>query len=71
MHITEVIKTEANWGRNAYLRIVEDKIEFDCSDEEYGPIEFPLDALEKAIEKHKKNVNHKSWLEQILKYTKT
>jgi hypothetical protein len=71
MHITEVIKTEANWGRNAYMRLVEDKVIFDCSDEEYGPIEFSLEDLEKAIEKHKKHVNHKSWLDQILKYTKT
>jgi len=71
MHITEVIKTKANWNRNAYMRLVEDKVIFDCSDEEYGPIEFSLEDLEKAIEKHKKNVNHKSWLEQILKYTKT
>lgn len=71
MNTTEVIKTEANWNRDAYLKIVDNKVVFDCSDGEYGPIEFDLEQLETAIAQHKKKVNHKSWIEQIKKYTLT
>jgi len=39
---TIVHQSEAKWGRPAYLKIVDDKVIYDCSDEEYGPIEFDL-----------------------------
>jgi hypothetical protein len=68
MHITEVMKSDARYSRHAYLKFVDDKVIFDCSDEEYGPIEFPIEELERALEKHRKSENHKTWLSRILKY---
>lgn len=50
---TLVYRGEAKWDRPAYLKIINDKVVFDCSDEEYGPIEFDLELLEKAILEHK------------------
>lgn len=49
-----VYQGEANWGRNAYLKLVNDKVVFDCSDGEYGPIEFDLELLIKALNKLEK-----------------
>ena len=49
---TTVYQGEANWGRLAYLKLVDDKVVFDCSDEEYGPIEFDLEILVEALSKH-------------------
>lgn len=68
MHITEVMKADARYDRDAYLKLVGDKVVFDCSNEEYGPIEFSIEELERALDKHKKNENHKTWLSRILKY---
>jgi hypothetical protein len=51
---TLVIRKEARWGRNAYLKLVDNKVIFDDSDSEYGPIEFDLTHLEEAIANHKK-----------------
>jgi hypothetical protein len=52
---TETIVTEqdAKYSRNAYLKIVDDKVVFDCSDTEYGPIQFDLELLEEKIKQHK------------------
>ena len=47
-----VYQGEAKWGRPAYLKLVDDKVVFDCSDEEYGPIEFDLEILVDALSKH-------------------
>jgi hypothetical protein len=49
---TTVYQSEAKWGRPAYLKLVDDKVVFDCSDEEYGPIEFDLELLTEALSKH-------------------
>ena len=49
MKTTEVLKTKAQWSRNAYLKLVDDKVVFDCSDGEYGPIEFPIEDLQKKL----------------------
>jgi hypothetical protein len=48
-----VYKGEAAWGRSAYLKLIDDKVVFDCSNEEYGPIEFDLKLLIEALKKHK------------------
>lgn len=69
MNTTEVLKADAQWSRNAYLNIVGEKVVFDCSDGEYGPIEFDLSTLEQAIQKHKEKDNHNNWLSRIRKYT--
>lgn len=55
---TLVITKEANWGRPAYLKLINDKVVFDDSDEEYGPIEFDLETLEKAILEHKQKIEN-------------
>lgn len=70
MHTTEVIKTEAQWGRNAYLKLVDDKVVFDCSNEEYGPIEFSIKELELALKRHQENQNYHSYVQSIRKYKK-
>ena len=49
---TTVYQGEAAWGRSAYLRLVDDKVVFDCSDGEYGPIEFDLELLIEVLNKH-------------------
>ena len=49
---TIVHQDEAKWGRPAYLKIVDDKVIYDCSDGEYGPIEFDIEVLTKALSKH-------------------
>ena len=49
---TPVYAGRANWHRHAYLKLVDDKVVFDCSDEEYGPIEFDLKLLKDAILNH-------------------
>lgn len=68
MKVTEVIKTEAAWGRSAYLNLVDNKVIFDCSDEEYCPIEFPIEILQSALEKHSKKTEHQDWLQKILRF---
>ena len=47
-----VYQGEAKWNRNAYFKLIDDKVVFDCSDEEYGPIEFDLELLIEALSKH-------------------
>ena len=50
---TIVVEGEANYGRSYHLIIIDDFIQFDCSDDEYGPIQLHLSILEEAIKKHK------------------
>jgi hypothetical protein len=57
---TLVIQKEANWDRIAYLKLVNDKVVFDDSWEEYGPIEFDLLILEEAILKHKQKIENEN-----------
>lgn len=49
---TIVYEGEADWHRNAYLKLVDDKVVFDDSNGEYGPIEFDLELLIEALSKH-------------------
>jgi hypothetical protein len=50
--ITIVDEQDAKYHRNSYLKLVDDKVVFDCSDTEYGPIEFDLELLKEKIKKH-------------------
>jgi len=50
---TTVYQGEATWGRLAYLKLEDDKVVFDCSNEEYGPIEFDIELLNNALKDHK------------------
>jgi hypothetical protein len=49
---TIVFEGNAQWSRNAKMKLKGNKVEFDCSDGEYGPIEFDLEILLGAILKH-------------------
>lgn len=49
---TLVYRGEAQWGRRAELKLVDDRVVFDCSDGEYGPIEFDIETLKRAIIYH-------------------
>jgi len=54
MKRTIVYKGDAAYSRSSYLILEDDMVEFDCSDEEYGPIRFPLQTLLDAIKLHTK-----------------
>jgi hypothetical protein len=49
---TLIYKGDAKWSRNSYIKFVDNKVIFDCSNEEYGPIEFNTDLLVKAYHEH-------------------
>ena len=51
--ITEVVNHPVKHYRTAQLTIVDDKVIFDTSSEEYGPYTFDLSVLERKIAKHK------------------
>lgn len=51
---TPIFKGEANYDRRAYIEFDGDKVRFDCSEEEYGPIEFDINLLVDALEIHAK-----------------
>lgn len=55
---TEVIKKDVNYNRTGYLILDNDKVIFDTSDEEYGPVKFSLNHLEQMIKEHKKKLNN-------------
>ena len=52
MKRTIVYKGDAAYSRSSHLILEDDMVEFDCSDEEYGPIRFPLQTLLDAIKTH-------------------
>lgn len=45
-----VYEGDAKYHRDAYLKLSNDKVVFDCSDGEYGPIQFDIDLLKQALE---------------------
>lgn len=50
--ITPVFKGDAKYSRTSYIVLDGGKVRFDCSDEEYGPIEFDINLLVDALEIH-------------------
>jgi len=50
--ITSVVDTEVKWGRSGKMLLVDDKVVFDTSDSEYGPVVIDLQILTSALEKH-------------------
>ena len=50
--VTIVYQGDAQWHRPAYLKLVGDQVVFDCSDGEYGPIEFDIKTLKEALFHH-------------------
>lgn len=55
---TIVYECEAKWGRKAYIELRDDKVVFDDSMEEYGPIEFDVQILVDALNEHRKKLQH-------------
>jgi hypothetical protein len=49
---TLVLKAESRYGRTAYMKMIDNKVIFDDSDGEYGPIEFDIEILADAFELH-------------------
>jgi hypothetical protein len=56
--VTNVIHTKAKYGRNAYMTIIGNQVQFDCSDGEYGSITINLEQLEEAILEHKNKLEN-------------
>lgn len=54
---TIVNEQPAGYGRPAYIEFIDDKVEYDCSDGEYGPIEFSIADLQKALQIHLQKQN--------------
>jgi hypothetical protein len=50
--ITEVFECDAPNSSIAYIEFDGGTVRFDCSDGEYGPIEFDINILIDALEKH-------------------
>ncbi len=55
---TEIIHTEAKYGRTGWMEISDYTVAFDNSDGEYGLIEFDLELLEQKIKEHKEKLNN-------------
>jgi len=49
---TLIYNGDAKWSRRSYIKFVDNKVIFDCSDDEYGPLEFDTDLLVKAYHAH-------------------
>jgi hypothetical protein len=49
---TIVYTGESKWDRRTYMKLVNDKVVYDDSDDEYGPIEFDIKLLIEALDKH-------------------
>jgi len=49
---TIIHECEAKYGRKAYIKLVGDKVIYDDSMDEYGPIEFNIEILIEALDKH-------------------
>jgi len=55
---TVIYQGDSKWSRNAYIKFVGDKIVFDCSDGEYGPIEFDIQMFYDAELKHAQDIDN-------------
>ena len=55
---TLIYQGDSKWSRNAYIKFVDDKIVFDCSDGEYGPIEFDIQMFYDAELKHAQDIDN-------------
>jgi hypothetical protein len=57
---TEILNSEARWGRKAEVYLIGEKMVFDCSDGEYGPVEVTIEEIEKRIREHKQKMLEKN-----------
>jgi len=53
---TLIYQGDSKWSRNAYIKFVDNKIVFDCSDGEYGPIEVDIQMFYEAELKHARDI---------------
>lgn len=58
---TLVYQGDAQWHRPAYLKLVGNQVVFDCSDGEYGPIEFDIETLRRAMYEHLSDEDMSDW----------
>jgi hypothetical protein len=49
---TTIFVGKGNWSREAYIKLKGVRVIFDCSDGEYGPVEFDIALLIQALNKH-------------------
>jgi len=64
---TKVFTEKAAHNRHAYIEFVDDKVIFDCSDGEYGPIEFDIEILIEKLDLHTTNALQETlnqWIEK-------
>jgi hypothetical protein len=64
---TKVFTGKAAHDRDAYIEFVDDKVIFDCSDGEYGPIEFDIEILIDKLDLHTTNALQETlnqWIEK-------
>jgi hypothetical protein len=54
---TIVIEKEVNYNRLGILKFENNKVIFDTSDGEYGPVTFNLELLYEKIKEHKLKLN--------------
>lgn len=59
---TPIFKGEGHYGRQAFIELDGNVVRFDCSDGEYGPIEFDIKILVDALEIHAD-----TYMQEILK----
>lgn len=57
MNVENVLKGEAKYSRGSYIQIINNQVQFDTSDGEYGPCSFTLKEVEELIENYKKEIN--------------
>jgi len=54
---TEVIRTDAKYGRTAYLAFRDNECVFDVADGEYGIATIYIELLEQKLKEHKEKLN--------------
>lgn len=58
--VTIIHETETNWGRQGIIKLIDNRVYYDCSDGEYGPVEFDLDILLTALNAHKNKIHNET-----------
>lgn len=59
-HITIIHETESKWGRTGIIKFIDNQVHFDCSDGEYGPVEFDLKILIDTLNVHINKLNNEN-----------
>lgn len=70
MKVTEVVKKECKCGKTGYVKLVDNKVVFDSSNEQCHPMEVDIHILENIVKKHKEDMEHNSYVKSIKRYKK-